>query len=509
MHYITLLTALLAGVLLPINTLARDCLVNETTFNNYAPRMDLIEPSQLAQFDGCETLIGNIVISRHFTGKIELNTVTNFSGHISLDEKPTYGLEAVSLPNVQYMESISLRGAWGLNSLHAPKLEVLEDLVVTQVVEGGTLELPALRAVETLSLSGYWSSISFPSLETIDLGMWVYTDPTGEATDILVPVDIDFPVLKETAGMFIEGQIKSLSTPMLEVLGDPQGWPRGLGMRANYTAMEGVLLPSLRELHGLFSIDGSVSAVDLGGMQNTSAPIKIDVDSPTKIYSGLEHAGNISVHGPLAVINFTNLTTATYMDITSEAAPISCPRALVDIYRYFSDPEEPPFCSNESIAAAGENPYLDPGYTPSEPVTGYPTPTSDSSSDRGPTPTPSYTPSPTPTPVYTPTPTPGPGGGKLSTGAEAAIATGAALVGLVGIGGWIVARRRKRRVKNVATASGRAAAGAGDAVSRGASRAAGNRNTSSGRRGENKEALPRHSGDVAPPPYSRDPPGNV
>jgi hypothetical protein len=36
-------------------------------------------------------------------------------------------------------------------------------------------------------------------------------------------------------------------------------------------------------------------------MKNTSSPIKIDVDSPIEIYSGLENAGKVFVRGPLAV----------------------------------------------------------------------------------------------------------------------------------------------------------------------------------------------------------------
>jgi hypothetical protein len=120
-------------------------------------------------------------------------------------------------------------------------------------------------------------------------------------------------------------------------------------------------------------------------MRNTSAPITIDVDEPVEIYSGLEDAGEIFVCGPLAVyvffslpphsphnglstnkgkltkkrtrINFTNLTTSWSLNITtSSTTPISCPEALVDMYRYFSDPVEPSLCNPDSLAAAGENP---------------------------------------------------------------------------------------------------------------------------------------------------------
>ncbi|KAL3489561.1 hypothetical protein BJX62DRAFT_238962 [Aspergillus germanicus] len=525
MHYSTFLTALLV-VYLPIGTLALECLTNSTTRPGYSTRMELTSPTQLAEFSSCDTLTGIIHVTPEFKGTLELPaSVTNFSGYIvHYYGQPSDGLEGIILPNVRYIESIELWGTYGVKSVYAPRLETLGMLLVEQAVEeGATMDFGALREVNTIALSGYWSSISFPSLEKITYSMSVHTDPTQSETDVLVPVDIDLPVLKEAGELTLNGQIKSLSTPLLEVLGRDDLYYYSLAMQANYTAMEGLFFPALRELYGEFRVNGSVSAVDLGGMKNTSAAIEIDVESLIEIYSGLENAGKIFVRGPLAVINFTNLTTASDMNITTTTdTPISCPRALVDIYRYFSSPTDPPFCNAESLSAAGENPYADPEYTP---VGGYPTPsatiTSDSASTStwgygyGSTPTPWW--SPTPTPVYSPTPTPGGGGGKLSSGAEAAIATVAVVVGLVGIGGWIVARRRQR----AKTESGGTVSGSGSGTGRTGGTELGavapavvrpvittNRRGDGGD-GEEGEGLPRHSADVAPPPYSREEPRKV
>ncbi|KAL3440162.1 hypothetical protein BJX65DRAFT_291038 [Aspergillus insuetus] len=510
MQSTTFLTGLLAACL-PIGTLALECLTNSTIRPGYLPLMELTSPTQLAEFSSCDTLTGYIHVSPEFKGTLELPaSVTNLTGYIKhSDGQPSDGLEAVILPNVRYMESIELWGTYGVKRVYAPRLETLGNLIVQQAVEGATMDFEALREVDMIALSGYWSSISFPSLEEITYSMSVHTDPTRSETDVLVPVDIDLPVLKEAGELSLYGQIKSLSTPLLEVLGKHEDY-FSLTMRANYTAMEGLFFPALRELVGDFRVNGSVSAVDLGGMKNTSAPIKIDVESPIEIYSGLENAGEIFVRGPLAVINFTNLTTASDLNIATTAdAPISCPRALIDIYRYFSSPADPPFCNAESLSAAGQNPYVDPNYTP---LGGYPTPTSDSASTStwgygdGATPTPWW--SPTPTPVYSPTPTPG-GGGKLSSGAEAAIATVAVVVGLVGIGGWVFVRRRNRRTKAGISGNVGDAAGAGGSELRTVAPAgarAGITNTRRDQHAEDGEGLPRHSADVAPPPYSREEP---
>ncbi|KAL2835436.1 hypothetical protein BJY01DRAFT_223717 [Aspergillus pseudoustus] len=508
-NILSLTVVALVGVL-PTGTLARECKANPATRDGYFPTLRLRSEDQLAQFDGCETLYGQLWVEPEFSGTLSLPTVTNFSGSIAADDTPAYGLKAIDLPSVQYMESIYLRGAWGVKTVSAPKLEVIKRLTLTQGVEGSSFDLSALRYMESVSLAGFYESVSFPSLEEIDYGMFFYTDPSRESSDTLVPVDMDFPVLKETGGLFLYGQIKSLSTPQLERLGDPRGWPRGLVVQANYTSMGGVFLPELRELHGLFRLTGYVSAVDTGNLLNTSVALNITSDSPLELHSNLETAGEILLTGgQLAVLDFTNLTTTTNLEISSET-PGKCSLSLVEVARYFWRPDEPGFCDDASIAAAGENPYLDPDYTPSIlPVAQTPTPTPDYGGWY-PTPTPWGSSTPTPTPYYTPTPTPGSGGGKLSREAEAAVATISAVVGCFVIGGWMVLRwRRKHGVKagSSAAAGGGTAAGGSGSAAAGAARGARVHADHDG--DDDDEPLPRHSSDVAPPPYSREEPEKV
>jgi hypothetical protein len=124
--------------------------------------------------------------------------------------------------------------------------------------------------------------------------MWVYTDPSRSETDVLVPMNINLPVLKQTDGLFLHGQIKrfatplpsnllrhlgpvpramilliiiiiiitinSLSTPQLEILGHRQAYPSGMELHSNYSSMDGVFLPALREMYGDFWVSGGVSA---------------------------------------------------------------------------------------------------------------------------------------------------------------------------------------------------------------------------------------------------------
>jgi hypothetical protein len=122
--------------------------------------MELTSPTQLAEFSSCDTLTGIIHVTPEFKGMLELPaSVTNFSGYIvHYYGQPSDGLEGVILPNVRYMESIELWGTYGVKSVYAPRLETLGMLLVEQAVEeGATMDFGALREVNTIALSGYWS----------------------------------------------------------------------------------------------------------------------------------------------------------------------------------------------------------------------------------------------------------------------------------------------------------------------------------------------------------------
>ncbi|KAL3465611.1 hypothetical protein BJX64DRAFT_49990 [Aspergillus heterothallicus] len=510
---------------LPTDALARECRVNETeSTSSFYQSLTVTTPDQLTALDGCETLRGNIEISHGFSGTFSLPaSVVNMTGSIYTtvhSDKPNHGLDAVELPNLQRMNSLWLRDSWALKTLHAPRLETLADLKLTGPVEGCEFDLSALRTVDTAKIAGFYSSISFPSLEYIQYSMYVYTDPSEEQTATLVPVDVDFPILKTAAWLFLGGQIKSLSAPNLERVGDPSGGPRGLQVEANYTAMEGVFLPSLQELYSKLTLTGHVSALDLGGVTNSSADISITAASPIEIYSRLEYAGDIDIHGELAVINLTNLTTTPSLNITS-TTQATCPASLIQVARFFTRPDEPSFCNAASIAAAGENPYLDPDYEPDYEITApaTPTPTSSSNLWDAPTPTPWETPSPTP--VYSPTPTPGSGGGKLSQAAEAAIISVGTVVGICVVVGWIVVRWRRRHGVGSGSRGGSGSGGVSGGVSGSGSATQTTRSAAAAAAVtrparavvttrsavDEGEGLPRHSDDVAPPPYSRQEPG--
>jgi hypothetical protein len=122
--------------------------------------MELTSPTQLAEFSSCDTLTGYIHVSPEFKGTLELPaSVTNLTGYIKHSYgQPSNGLEGVILPNVRYMEGIELWSTYGVKRVYAPRLETVGSLIVEQAVEeGATMDFEALRKVDTIALSGYWS----------------------------------------------------------------------------------------------------------------------------------------------------------------------------------------------------------------------------------------------------------------------------------------------------------------------------------------------------------------
>ncbi|KAL4908714.1 hypothetical protein BDW74DRAFT_72515 [Aspergillus multicolor] len=497
--------ALLAGTLLA-GARARECLTNET---DPAPwylshSLTLTSPDQLIPLADCETIIGDIDIHKDFSGSIVLNAVTNFTGRIMGDvHADNTGLDAIEMPNLVYIVDFRLYRVLGVNSILMPKLEsVTMQLDITQGAEDAVMDFGALTKVNIIDIAGTWTNVSFPALETVD-SFYIYTDPSRELVNNRAdPVDIDLSALTSVRDLAVFGHVRSLSTPNLEFLGEAEelAYPRevttgGLRVVANYTDFSGIFLPALRELHGTLAVEGHISIIDLYDLAQTDAEITVNAASPVEIYSALEKAGEIDIRGDLAVINFTNLTRATALNIAPNPnTKLHCPADLIHTYRNTNYPDEPSFCDAESLELAGKTTY-----TPA-----VPSPSSSS--------TPSYT--PTPTPSFTPTPTPSSSGGKLGAGGEAGIAVAAVAAGAFLIGSFAVRRRNKRRLGRE---DGSTRVGARGSATQAAPK--GNRGQGSYRpasasvsafvpapasvSGDIVEALPRHSEDVAPPPYSR------
>ncbi|KAL2819258.1 hypothetical protein BDW59DRAFT_151555 [Aspergillus cavernicola] len=449
----SLFALLLVTGVVPIGISAQDCYANATETDTES-RLILSSPDQLSAFDGCTTIIGDILIDKNFAGSIVLNGVTNFTGTIaSYGYAVTTVVDAIEMPDALYINRLGLHNARMVRRLSLPRVERMAAMWLYQPAGDSSFDLGALKDISLIYMSGPGTNVSFPSLETITNDFTLVTDLLSPSDD-RAPIDVHLPALREVEGLNIKGPIRSLLTPNVEAIGSGGMW-----VEARYEDLPGVLLPSLARLGARVSLSGHIKRVDLGGMQETNASITIKAESPVEINSALQNAGDIDLSGELQAVNFDDISHATEMSINSTTLS-QCPPSLVEVYRELNRPREAEFCDSNSLQLAGDNPWAD--YVSPIPNPG-PTPT--------PTQTPSWTPTPTPSPVMSPGPV-------LSTGALAGIIVVIAVLGSAAIAAfWI--RRYRKKIPGEKTA--------GDVPA--------------GR------DLPPHVNfdDAPPPPYSRDP----
>ncbi|KAL2829579.1 hypothetical protein BJY01DRAFT_124232 [Aspergillus pseudoustus] len=341
---ISLKNCLAILAVMPIGIAARDC---TTTENTTTEPLTVSTPEDLAVFDGCTTIAGDMIIDYSFAGSFILNGVTNFNGSITMNEIMwARELIAIEMLDLLEMENLHLPQAWGLKSLNLTKLQHVNDLSFIQGATDAMFDLGGLTGAERIEIAGTWTNISLPSLETIS-SLTIATDPSWNIpSERAEPLEIHLPSLREAGWTSIRGHVSRLETPKLEKVGIPNApEPNGMEVLANYTDLSGVYLVSLEELWGALLLDGYISGVNLNGMYATNATTTIRAASPMSLYSGLQDAGVLDLSGEFEALYFEDLFTATSLSITSDSI-IECTTSLVDVYNELNYPREASFCSN-------------------------------------------------------------------------------------------------------------------------------------------------------------------
>ncbi|KAL2832306.1 hypothetical protein BJY01DRAFT_253917 [Aspergillus pseudoustus] len=425
------LSALLgAAATLLLGTAARECYVDEGRGDNGGTHwVSVGNHQQLNRFEGCTTLIGSIDIANTFTGPFSLRGVRNITGTLS-----AYGaVDEIDLPDLEYIRGVILFERYRVNRLLLPRVKQTKGIFLSQP-RGFFFDLSALGTAWVISLDGPWPKVSFPSLENVDFTLSFETQRSWDHTGYRdpAPVHIEFPVLRRVRELRLEGDIKSLSIPNLEEIGEG-----GLIVKAQQADLPAVDMLSLRTLQTRLSLWGGISRIDLGPLRETNASMYINTIVPVEVHSDLYHAGDISIYGELKTLNLTSLLHADSMTIGTNIRAVECSEHAVWTYRYLHRPREAKFCNKRSLIRAGRNPWPDilkptpTGFEPSP----TPTPTSDFSHTT-PTVVPSTSPSPSPHPGVVPRP-------GLGYAADIVIVTAFGILLLLSIAWYWTNRRRK------------------------------------------------------------------
>ncbi|QKX58568.1 uncharacterized protein TRUGW13939_05693 [Talaromyces rugulosus] len=269
----------------------------------------LASPDQLAIFEGCDTIIGHILIGNNYSGDFILNGVTEFRGSISTEapersHAQTLGL--VQLLNVTDIGNMSLYGL--IDDVRLPNLQKAGDVVLGQTSPGTEVDLGSLVEASNVKIQGSWTR----SLKTVGQVLEVSGSyDRGIHPGVAFPyLEIDFPSLRTTNELSIFGAVKSVSFPHLEVVGFQEPYPttyQGLSLSIN--GMESTLdfnAPKLHTLNGSLGVYGDVSGLSLGALGKTTLAIIVNTDVPVNIYSTIKSAKFFYLWGVLQSIHLPN-----------------------------------------------------------------------------------------------------------------------------------------------------------------------------------------------------------
>ncbi|CEL10587.1 hypothetical protein ASPCAL13704 [Aspergillus calidoustus] len=377
---------LLSGIgALPLGISARECYTNELNANG-KHSLWLYEASQLRRFEGCTTIIGDMWISEQFAGSIVLNGVTHFNGTLGAghDYNVYTVLDSIEMSDAIYIKRISLHQSRMVSELSLPRAEEMGGLDLYQP-DDGTYDLRGLKRIGSVYVRGGERNVSFPSLEEITSD--VMLEESSSVGSERGPRVMHFPALKYAESMYLTGQIASVYTPELQMIG-------AMYVRACNTTLPAVDLPCLsdsgrwwRSTPAHINLSGPINRINLGRLQRIDGNIVVNAEVPVRIESSIKWAKRLQLSGELEALNFSQFRSAGALAISSNIRA-NCSSNLIHVYRNYWPSREATFCNEESLQYADDHML----------VTQTPSP--------GPSPNPTTSPYPSWTPTPTPTPTP-------------------------------------------------------------------------------------------------------
>ncbi|KAJ5560241.1 hypothetical protein N7513_002640 [Penicillium frequentans] len=317
---------------------ARDCDTVANVDGDVPTTLELHTPEQLDSFEGCTTLNGHIAIQSDYEGDFILNEVTEFHGNISTAEDSPTALNQFEMRILENIENIHLLGLSGNVSL--PKLEVAGDVELVQTSDSGTVDLKLLSEANSLSFRGSWTNTDLSLLKTITTSAQFCGAQTcgiyGDSKNFPY-ILVNLPSLEETDYLMVEGAVKSVSVPKLEVAGYMESTELvyGQGLRINiedgYDETLDFDAPNLHTLNGQLEVYGGVSSLSLGSLGKTSLSITLNARAPLDVYSTIQTARYLYLWGELNSIYLPDMDDLGYIGL-AYSPKIPCNDTLYQLW---------------------------------------------------------------------------------------------------------------------------------------------------------------------------------
>ncbi|KAJ0420813.1 hypothetical protein BJY00DRAFT_312738 [Aspergillus carlsbadensis] len=305
-------------------TAAQECETSSTIDpETGAHVLRVTSPDQLSVFEDCTTLTGDISIEPEYSGDFILNDVTELKGALSIPSSVP-GLGRIELRDLVESGNISFPGLFGDVSL--PSLERAVYIDLFQEGESGEVDLGSLVEAGDVTVRGGWTSINLESLKTVgnDISFCGGPGCGGGPADYEREyrwLEIDLPSLEKADYLDLQGVIKSISVPNLEVLGyvPPTEIYYGQGLRMSISEGGHLLdfdAPKLHTLNRSLEVYGAVNSLSLGALGETNIGATINARGPLKIYSTIRTASHFYLWQDLESIWLPDMVDLGTVDVS-------------------------------------------------------------------------------------------------------------------------------------------------------------------------------------------------
>ncbi|KAL4994776.1 hypothetical protein BDV10DRAFT_176170 [Aspergillus recurvatus] len=360
----TLLPAALIAAGLPFRTHAQNCHANASALDNTLTVRSQADLSPF--FTGCTAIIGDIHISNQYTDpSFVLNDILNVTGRIFMEDNDDDDQVSGILSSFVMLDMVSLTELHlrDVPDVQVPSVQIVEEVSLVSS-SGGNADLSALVDAGSIRVEGPWASANMQSLKDVtsklivcsNIGCKVDYSQEPEETPV---VAANFSALEAATYIGVNGSFANISMSNLHTVGLSDS-PASSGFEFHYhgsPAADFTLSP-LHTLYGHLTIMGDVNRLSISPITNTSASIYINTTTRSKIFSTLDQATSLDIHGKIADVRFPFLTTVDNLNITSEYEDtLSCPPSLQDLYNSTatSPSDIPSWCLGDSDEDDGDD----------------------------------------------------------------------------------------------------------------------------------------------------------
>lgn len=106
-------------------------------------------------FKGCTEIQGNIAVASNYTGSLYLANVTSISGYIvTPDQDGVPLLTSIELPDLKYIDIISINTAPSLATISFPSLSTINTTFVLRDIGPCSVDFPLITSLPFLIITG-------------------------------------------------------------------------------------------------------------------------------------------------------------------------------------------------------------------------------------------------------------------------------------------------------------------------------------------------------------------